>query len=257
MSDGWMADPIRPGENNNSTSVPTRDYSVNNQSSSAGKIILIIFFFIFVFPIIFIGIIFLVIWNEGGSDLFGEIKNEIEAENRIIGGYEITDEQQASVSRIFSVDRLYDHGGPRKIKQSDCRHFKNAVTSYFNYKMEAAEWYDDTYCEIANVNIQSYFTDPEETSFEGGIVARIDISVDGGTCLNVAFANNLRNIINVKKTGTCTSGAVSIEADNISVPEIEPQYTGSENDNEDNSNDRSEENINNPPIQKSHNVLRS
>ncbi len=253
MSDGWMVDPIRPGENNNSASVPTRDYSRNNQSSSAGKIVLAIILIVFVFPFVMAVITFITVWKEGGSELI----NEIRAENRAINGYEITDEQQASVSRIFSVGRLYDNGGPKEIKQSDCRHFKNAVTSYFNYKLEKAEWYDDTYCEVGSINLQSYFTDFEETTFEGGAVARIDVSVDGGTCLNVAFANNLRNIINVKKTGTCTSGAVTIRADGVSVPEIKPQQFDTGTGNEEEPLNEPEGESNNLPVQKSHNVLRS
>ena len=160
-------------------------------------------------------------WYAYKDETFDDISGDIS--HVPIGYYELSDDQQMAAARIFSTGILYDKGGPKTIAQSDCRHLKNAVTAYFNFNDKSAQWYDNTYCKAANINLATYFLDEEEKEL-GGVYARIDIGPEDDTlgCMNIAFAQNFRFIAVAKKLGHCNASKISIKADNIAVPEIEP-----------------------------------
>ncbi|MCR5572499.1 MAG: hypothetical protein K6F57_01855 [Candidatus Saccharibacteria bacterium] len=248
MSDGFMADPIRPGDiktEHNITDRPT----IGGSNGSGGKIAVLIIFLIFVMPIVVFAFIFLRIWNDVGPDIVDQIKEEARNNVDYNGYYEITDEQQMAAARIFGAGILYEKGGPKSIAQSDCRHLKNAVTSFYNYNALPAQWYDNTYCSAGTVNVATYFIDENEDNL-GGRFARIDIGPkdDKLGCFNIMFAENFRYIVTAKKLGHCNASKIEIKADGVNVPEITPQF---ESDGE------SDEEVEGPSSEKSRNVLRS
>ncbi len=223
MSDGFMADPIRPGDIKVGQDLADRATTSGNVSSS-GKIAILIIFLIFVLPTIIFAFVFLHIWNDVGPDIVDQIKQEAQNYSNYDNYYEITDEQQMAAARIFSVGILYEKGGPKSIAQSDCRYLKNAVTSYFNYIPQPTQWYDNSYCSVGTINVATYFINENEDSL-GGKFARIDIGPkdDKLGCLNIMFAENFRYIVAAKKLGHCNASKVEIKADGINVPEIKPQ----------------------------------
>ena len=246
MSDGFMADPIRPGDMN-SSNTPNNNYGARN-GSSGGKIALLIVFLVFVLPLIFMFIFFVRIWDDVGDDIMSQIKEEVNSSD-FGTGYELSDDQQMAVARIFSTGILYENGGPKTIAQSDCRHLKNAVMAYYNYTMTDAEWYDNTYCAAGTINLATYFVDETEEKL-GGQYARIDISSEGETqyCMNIAFSHNFRRLVAAKKLGHCNASKVEIKADDVIVPEIEPQNKAESNP---------EEDTDSTPGEGTRNVLRS
>ncbi len=228
MSNDFMADPIRPGDLKAEQTLTNRLKASN--TNDGGKKAVLIIFLIFVVPFIIYAIVFLRIWSDIGPDIVSQIKEGANDTSY----YEITNEQQMAAARIFSTSILYEKGGPKTISQSDCRHLKNAVTSYFNYTLQPAQWYDNTYCSADTVNIAAYFINENEDGL-GGRFARIDIGPKDGelTCLNIMFAENFRYIIASKKLGHCVANKVKIEVDHVNVPEIEPQFKANDEPDED------------------------
>lgn len=236
MSDGFMADPIRPGDMS-SPSIKPGNYNMNRNNSSGVKIILVFIIIMFILPFAFALIVFFKIWNDAGSDIISQIK---ESTTVPAGYYKLSNDEQMAASRIFGTGILYEKGGPKTIAQSDCRHLKNSVTGYGNANNISIGWYDSSYCEAGNVGISAYYLNEDENS-PGGTLARIDIQSVAGNmpiCINISFAHNFRYISSVGKNFRCSVNKYEIKADNINVPELLPL----------NGSGTSGDDIDNPPI---------
>ncbi|MBP5656564.1 hypothetical protein J6X15_03205 [Candidatus Saccharibacteria bacterium] len=233
MSDGFMADPIRPGDMNSGQSPTTNGrFNDNRNNNSSGKLVILIFLLIFILPILFFGYIFIKIWNEAGDDIIAQIREEAQNGRNYGSYYELSNNEQMAAARIFGTGMLYNNGGPKTIAQRDCKHLKNAVTSYFNQINAGAQWYDNTYCAAGTVNLSTYFTDETEQNI-GGPYARIDISsTDTQSCMNIAFTDNFRYIMAAQKLGKCTANTIEIRADDTDIPEVKPDREGEPTDDE-------------------------
>lgn len=232
MSDGFMADPIRPGDMG-SSNIKSGNYNANQKSSSAIKIVVVIILLMFVLPFIFAIMVFYKIWDEAGSDIISQIKESTMVPT---GYYELSDDEQMAVSRIFGTGILYEKGGPKTIAQSDCRHLKNVITGYGNASGTSVGWYDNGYCEAGNVGISAYYLDEEEKNL-GGVIARIDIqsAADNAlSCINVTFAYNFRYVASANKSIRCNTNKVEIKPDGINVPELKPLNGSDSSDDETN-----------------------
>ena len=241
MSDGFMADPIRPGDIKDST-ISDRSYRVNRVSSTGGlKFVMFFFVIMFMMPFAMAIFFFITVWNEAGNDIFQQVKKGISMTPS--GYYELSDSEQMAASRIFGTGILYNRNGPKAIAQSDCRYLKNAVTGYNNANSQPTSWYDNTYCEAGNVEIDARYLDENEES-GGGSIAHIDIQSSGGSisgCVNISFAHNFRFIVSVETSSHCVAHRVEIKADDVDIPELRPL-----NDSIPEGDD-----ANNPPIDKS------
>lgn len=228
MSDGFMADPIRPGDANMQSAPMGKNINQNN--TGIAKLIILMIIIIFVAPLIMGMFIFLKVWNTAGDDIIQQIKNGTITTD---GYYELDNEQQMAAARIFSMSTLYDRGGPRAISQSDCRYLKNAVVGYYNKNSEPVSWYDNTYCEAGDVGISTFFLDAEEKNI-GGIIARIDIEpiADNGLgCVSISFAHNFRYIATAGRSTGCSTNRVEIKPDGMHIQELEPAH-GANSDND-------------------------
>ncbi len=241
MSDGFMADPIRPGDIKDST-ISDRSYTANRVSSTGGpKIVMLFFIIMFMMPFAMAIFFFITVWNEAGDDIFQQVKNGISMMPSDY--YELSDSEQMAASRIFGTGILYYRNGPKTIAQSDCRHLKNAVTGYNNANSQPTSWYDNTYCEAGNVEIDARYLDENEES-GGGAIARIDIQSSAGGisgCVNISFAHNFRFIVSVETSSHCVAHQVEIKADDVDIPELRPLNDSNPEDND----------ADNPPIDKS------
>lgn len=244
MSEGFMADPIRPGNNINNTQ-PTMQSS---NKSSAGIVVLLVVLIIFVVPMIFIFSIFSKVWGDIKGDVSDAIKNEGANLNLHLNDYKLSATEQEYATRIWGNVYTAKETANISLHRGDCRALKNMATNFANQNKLAQRWYDTTYCDSTKVNAGIEIVTSNNADAGGIFRLVLRDSEKPGDCVLLDFEENFQYLAHVSTFKTCSTTTFSLKDDNYNEIEVKPQYDeDQENENVEDAGD----DIDNPPIQKS------
>ena len=244
MSEGFMAEPIRPDDNRNNTQ-PTAQPA---NKSNAGIIVLVIVLIVFVVPLFFFFSIFSKIWDDIKDDVTDAIRNEGTNINLHLNDYKLTAKEQEYAARIWGNIYTAKEVQDISLHRGDCRTLKNVATNFANQNRLAQRWYDSTYCDSATVNAGI------EIVTEGDIIAadtfRISLrdSEKPSECVLLDFTENFQYLTHVSTFKTCNTSTFSLKNDVYHEAEVKPLY---DEDQKDDDTENTRDDINNPPIHKS------
>ena len=217
MSNGLMADPIRPGENN------TNNNGYASRQSSSGPIvaiILVVVVMMYILPLI-AGIAFIkLVRDELGDFSFdsGAYGSEVD--------YQLGKDEQQRIARIWSI--VSSNATAPTIAQGDCQALKNAVTSYANFNMEPSVWYNSSYCKAGEkVGIEAGYTDDDGDEASSAFVLRLqNVEETVQSCIEITIGGSFQEILNVAEASSCNSRVFTIdgELNDYAIPEVSPQF---------------------------------
>ena len=243
MSEGFMAEPIRPGENLNKTQPGMQ----SNKSNSAGIIAVVLILCIFVIPLFVFFSIFSKIWDDIKDDVSEAIKNEGTNINLHQNDYALNAKEQKAVARIWGNIYTAKDVKDISLRRGDCRVLKNIATSFTNQNKLAQRWYDSTYCDTTKVDADIEIV--SQNSATPGDTFRINLRdvEKKNECVILDFTENFQYLTHVSTFNTCSVSTFSLKADDYNEPEVKPQYTEDQKDED----TETEDDIDNPPIQRS------
>ena len=228
MSNGFMAEPIRPGENNSANHMPNNNGYASGRSSNNSAVIIVVVIIIIMFVAPFVGMLFFVkfIKDEFIDDFPFGYSLEVGGE-----GYGLNQDEQRRIARIWST--VNNDNSASTIVQGDCLALKNAVTGYANYNEKPVIWYDPvSYCEAGkSIGIEAGFMDSANEDLSSPLVLRLgNVEKDIGGCVEITISGGFQGISNVEEIKACGSRVYKIDdnLDGYNAPQITPQFDDSE-----------------------------
>ena len=184
MSNGFMAEPIRPGENNSANHIPNNNGYTSRQSSSNLAVIIVVVIIIIMFVAPFVGMLFFVrfIKDEFIDDFPFGYSLEVGGE-----GYRLNQDEQRRIAHIWSLANI-DTSSPT-IVRGNCMALRQAATSYFSYNNRPLIWYDSNYCKAGSkVGIEADFANSDIEQDVSAFVLRLQNVEEGvKSCIEITL----------------------------------------------------------------------
>lgn len=244
MSDGFMAEPIRPNENSSNN---TQSVMQSSSKSNTGIIVLVVILLIFAVPVLFFFKIFGTVWNDIRDDVSEAIRNESGNAFLHQNDYELTAAEQKSVSRLWSNIYTAKDNKNISIHRGDCRALKNIATNFANQNEKAPRWYDTTYCDTSNISTDIEIVTEDKSIAGNTFRIKVRDSEKPSACVLLDFIENFQYLTHVSTFATCSTSTLPMKADDYKEPEVEPLYDEDQKD----ADYGSDDDIENVPIQKS------
>ena len=232
MSNGFMAEPIRPGENNSANHIPNNNGYTSRQSSSNLAVIIVVVIIIIMFVAPFVGMLFFVrfIKDEFIDDFPFGYSLEVGGE-----GYRLNQDEQRRIAHIWSLANI-DTSSPT-IVRGNCMALRQAATSYFSYNNRPLIWYDSNYCKAGSkVGIQADFANRDIEQDGSAFVLRLQNVEEGvKSCIEITLGGSFQEILSIEEVDACNSRAFTIDnnLDGYEDPRLSPQYNNPESIEED------------------------
>ena len=232
MSNGFMAEPIRPGENNSVNHMPNNNGYASGRSSNNSAVIIVVVIAIIMFVAPFVGMLFFVrfIKDEFIDDFPFDYSLEVGGQD-----YELNQDEQRRIAHIWSLANI-DTSSPT-IVRGNCMALRQAATSYFSYNNRPLIWYDSNYCKAGSkVGIEADFANSDIEQDVSAFVLRLQNVEEGvKSCIEITLGGSCQEILSIEEVDACNSRAFTIDnnLDGYEDPRLSPQYNNPESIEED------------------------
>ena len=231
MSNGFMVDPIKPGNETTSGALNGGGYR-NKQSANNFAVIAVTMLAIILFFVPFVGsFIFIKMVKE---DFFEELSSSYPL-NINEESYGLSGDEQRRIAHIWSLANI-DTSSPT-IVRGNCMALRQAATSYFSYNNRPLIWYDSNYCKAGSkVGIEADFANSDIEQDVSAFVLRLQNVEEGvKSCIEITLGGSFQEILSIEEVDACNSRAFTIDnnLDGYEDPRLSPQYNNPESIEED------------------------
>ncbi len=231
MSNGFMVDPIKPGNKTTSSALNGGDYR-NKQSANNFAVIVVVVLVVILFIVPFIGsFIFIKMVKE---DFFEELSSNYPL-NINEESYGLSGDEQRRIAHIWSLANI-DTSSPT-IARGNCMALRQATISYFSRNNQPSFWYDSNECKVGSkVGIEADFANSDIEQGGSAFVLRLQNIEEGvKSCIEITLGGSFQEILSIEEVDACNSRAFVIDnnLDGYEDPRLSPQHNNPKSTEED------------------------